>query len=215
MKVNGKKTQLVCISASNEASVFSYIGTKDSRIESKDCLKILGFWFGCKPGVGKQVEVMQAKFRSRLWMLCRLKKYGMKTCDLLFIYKSVIRPVLDFCVVTYHSMLTDVQSEQLERLQKCAFRLIYGQDTCYDDALSISDTDRLDVRRKKQLEKFTVKASNNPRFKDKWFPRNDNIYTDHLRTRQKYKELRYRTNRLGVSPLFEMRRILNRLENES
>ena len=215
MKVNDRKTQIVCISASNESDVRSFIDPKESRIESTDCLKILGFWFSRRPGVSEQVKVMQSKFRSRLWLLWRLKNSGMSTCDLLFMYKTVIRPVLDFCAPTYHPMLTEQQTLVLERLQKCAFRLIYGSEVSYLDALSISGTDSLEDRRKIQLENFAVRASNNPRFKDKWFPLNNNEYTCQLRNRPKYQEMNYKTSRLGNSPLFEMRRILNRLNCES
>ena len=137
----------------------------------------------------------------------------MATNDLLYFYKSVIRPVLDFCAVTYHSMLSEKQSLDLEKLQKCAFRLIYGSDIVYRDALAISNTDSLEDRRQTQLENFTVKVSKNPRFKDKWFPLNTNSYTDQLQRKLKYKELNYGTKRLGDSPLFEMRRILNRLDD--
>ena len=216
MKVNEAKTQLLCISASND-DVHSFINTNGSRIESMPELKILGFWFSRRPGVSKQVSIMQAKFRSRLWMLWRLKNSGMQTCDLLYIYikKSVICPVLDFCAVTYHSLLTATQSESLERLQKSAFRLIYGSETTYADALSISGTESLVERRGLQLERFAVKASQNPRFKDKWFPQNNNEHTSLLRTRNKYQEMSYTTDRLEKSPLFEMRRILNRIDRES
>ena len=185
MRVNESKTQLVCISSS-DSEVRSYINTSESRIESADKLKILGFWFSRKPGVSEQVQVMQSKFRTRLWMLWRLKNSGMETDDLLFIYKSVIRPVLDFCAVTYHSMLTDKQSAALE-MQKCAFRVIYGYGVTYADSLAVSGTDSLVTRREIQLENFALKASNSARFKDKWFPINDNSYTPHLRTHQKYK----------------------------
>ena len=68
---------------------------------------------------------------------------------------------------------------------------------------------------KTQLENFTVKASLNPRFKDKWFPLNDNEYADQLRKKKKYQEQNYKTSRLGNSPLFEMRRILNRLNDNA
>ena len=91
--------------------------------------------------------------------------------------------------------------------------MIYGSETDYRDALAVSGTDSLEERRQKQLENFAVKASKNPHFSTKWFPLNTNEYTNHLRKRQKYREFNYKTSRLGTSPLFEMRRILNRIDD--
>lgn len=159
MKVNEEKTQLVAISASKESIVKTYINTGETRIESTDRLKILGFWFGTRPGVSLQVEAMQEKFRKRVWTLFRLKKSGLSSDDLLFFYNTVIRPVFDFCAVTYHSMLTREQTEQLERLQKCAFRVIYSYDLSYQEALAVSNSMTLEERRKGQLARFAQKKT--------------------------------------------------------
>ena len=50
MKVNGLKTQLLCINPSNACSVKSYINIEDRRIISGEKMKILGFVFGPTPG---------------------------------------------------------------------------------------------------------------------------------------------------------------------
>ena len=81
-------------------------------------LKILGFWFDTRPGVELHVEKMEEKLRKRLWTLRHLSRADMPQSDLLFLYKSVIRPVLDFAAVAYHTMLTAGQTYRLEQLQK-------------------------------------------------------------------------------------------------
>ena len=105
MKVNESKTQVVCISAAKNAVVRSYINANE-RITSADELKILGFWFSTTPGVSLHVQKTVKKFCKRLWSLRHLKRSGMSQDDLLFIYMSVLRPVIDFASVAYHTLLT-------------------------------------------------------------------------------------------------------------
>ena len=110
MRVNEGKTQVLCISSSKSSTVKSYIDG-ESRVGSGDELKILGFWFGTAPGVGLHIDKTEKKFRQRLWSLRHLKRAGMSTADLIFIYLTILRPVLDFAAPAYHSMLTKEQDD--------------------------------------------------------------------------------------------------------
>ena len=56
-------------------------------------------------------------YNSKLWALRFVKQAGLKQDDLLLIYKSTLRPTLDFASVTFHSFLTAEQSLNIERLQ--------------------------------------------------------------------------------------------------
>ena len=64
MKVNQKKTQLLCVSASNMSEVSSYIRGGEGRIESGTELKILGFIFGNYPSVRPHVNYMLNKAKK-------------------------------------------------------------------------------------------------------------------------------------------------------
>ena len=66
MRVNESNTQMLCISAASASDVKTYVNTKNSRIESDTSLKILGFWFGEKPGVELHVSKLEMKFRGCL-----------------------------------------------------------------------------------------------------------------------------------------------------
>ena len=90
MRVNAAKTQVLCISSTLNSRVDSYLNTPDQRISSSDTLKILGFWFGIAPGVGLHVEKTLEKVRKRLWLLRHLKRSGMSTNDLIFIYELTV-----------------------------------------------------------------------------------------------------------------------------
>ena len=114
-RVNEQKTQLLCISGTKYSEVRSYIRTESCQeIKSSDELKILAFWFENKPTVAVHVRKLSEKFRARLWCLRHLKRSEMSPNNLLFVYLSVLRPVLDFATPTNHSILSVTQTECLE-----------------------------------------------------------------------------------------------------
>ena len=101
-----------------------------------------------------------------------MKRSGVSERDLLFCYKTIIRPVLDFTSVTYHPMLSATQSNDLELLQKRATKIIYGYDSDYKSILQNKPLDCLAERREEMFKKYSVKSSKNSRVKDKWLPLN-------------------------------------------
>ena len=73
MRVNEKKTQLLCVSASTYTEVNSYIRYNGSRIMSTDSLKILGFVFGSRPTVRPHVDNLIKKLKRNCG-LCGMPK---------------------------------------------------------------------------------------------------------------------------------------------
>jgi len=56
-------------------------------------------------------------------------QFGLKPHHLLHFYLTVIRPVLEYCLVVWHHSLTKAQSETLEAIQRWALRIIYPPTT--------------------------------------------------------------------------------------
>ena len=126
MRVNEKKTQMLCMHACKNNLISSYIRVGNGSIQSTNELKILGFKFNQDPTAIHHVNSLIDKFYSRLWTLRFLKKGGMSKPDLVKIYESVIRPAVEYSGVVYHSLIPQYQSDKLESIQKQAFRIIYG-----------------------------------------------------------------------------------------
>ena len=124
-----------------------------------------------------------------------------------FTYKSLIRPVLDFAVPAYHSLLTNSQSNQLEKLQRSAFKVIFGWATSYRTVLEEKNEETLLERRKRLVDQFTKKASEHPRFSNQWFERKKEDGRS-LRRREKLVHQRPRTERFKNNPLCYMRKRL-------
>ena len=212
MVVNQKKTQMLCISASTHDDCVTYIRpVSDGQISetsSANQLKILGFWFSSKPTVSLHVTKMCEKFRARLWGFRRLKLAGLPISDLLKIYTTVLRPILEFACVTFGPMLTNELSDTVERLQLKVLKIAYGLHVSYNAALTASGQKTLKTRRNDLLRKFALKTVKNGRYSEKWFPLARSTQHE-TRFPKRYLEQNSRTERLYKSPLFTMRRLLN------
>lgn len=189
-----------------EASVWP---SENEAISSGPSLKIVGFWFGSRPDVSAHVEKMIAKFQSRMWVLYHLKNARVPPDDMLVLYKSLIRPVLDFAVPAYHSLLTQNQSERIERLQRSAFKIIFGWAVSYRTVLEEKQEESLCDRRIRLVDQFTKKANSHPRFGPEWFAKRKEDGRN-LRRREALFHPRPRTERFKNNPVNYMRK---RIEN--
>ena len=208
MKVNCKKTQLLCLTPDNGYTPWSSITTPDGDIQSSDCMKLLGFLLGTAPGVSDHFEFLRKKFRARFWRLIHLRRAGMRHLQLYKIYAVLVRPVLEANCVIFHPMLTVTQSLALERMQKQVFRLCFGTALSYDALREEHNLETLAARRENAVRRFVAKTLVNPRFADRWFIRREEVDAN-LRRRRPYIEKRARTERYQKSPLVYMQKIAN------
>ena len=127
----------------------------------------------------------------------------------MLVYKSMIRPVAEYCSSVYHSLITKSDSLELDRLQMQALKGIFGWRLSYAELLSKSGLERLDVRREAAFNYLAKKMSESSRFSC-LFPLNPERRAG-LRVLEKYKVYHARTERYLNSPLNRMRRFLNEL----
>ena len=73
------------------------------------------------------------------------KKAMIENGLLVEIYKSSLRPILEFCSVVYHSMVSKEQSKALERLQRQVLRVIYGFEVSMEECFEKSGLETLEV----------------------------------------------------------------------
>ena len=209
MKVNTAKTNMICVSDCLNHMARSYILDSDgNRIESSDKMKILGWHFSSKPTVEAHVNVLKRRFRERYWILRHLKHNGFSESDLLRVYTVIVRPVADYMMEIYHSMLTDAQDEAIERLQTHALKCIFSPKISGRRLRALSGLTTLRERRIQYCDKFAEKCVRNPRF-EHWFSERKLSLGRQTRSSQKYEEEFARCDRLYYSPVFYMRRRLN------
>ena len=88
------------------------------------------------------------KARNKLWLLRRIKQFGLGRSFMFDLYTKEIRSLLEMCVPVWHSGLTNQQSNSIERIQKMALRIILGERYLnYKNALDIFRTQSLHQRR--------------------------------------------------------------------
>ena len=88
-------------------------------------------------------------------MLRRLRKLGASQTDMLDVYYTQVRCVLEFGVAVWASGLTMAEATQIERVQKCALHVILGVNyISYENSLEILKTEKLSERRSKIYLKF-------------------------------------------------------------
>ena len=109
-------------------------------VESSDKLKLLGFMFSESPDVSLQISNLITRATKRMFVLRYYSRF-MPGKNLKKLYCALVRSVLEYSLVTYHSMLTKKQSNDLELVQNKCLHCIYGYDKSYDDLLKESGLD--------------------------------------------------------------------------
>ena len=169
MAINRKKTQLLVISPPNGCNTRAALKIGDEEIRSQPRLKLVGFSFCEKPNASKHVEQIREKFRVRIWMMYHLKRAGFKGRNLYRLYCCYLRTIVEYCSVVYHSLLTAVQSEALERPHRQAIRVCYGNKGQIANVMATEGIETLEARRVRQCDVFIRKAACNPTFAGRWF----------------------------------------------
>ena len=209
MKINNNKTKMLCISAARGYTPASYIITDNNdRIESSDCMKVLGFHFDMAPNVKHHMKLLHRRFKCRMWSLRHVKRNVFKQSELLHVYKAMIRPVAEYCSVIFHTMATQADSLELERIQMQALKGIYGWRHSYSSLLEKSGIERLDVRRERRFVELAKKMHLTNRFSS-WFPLRATRRTGLREAGEKFKVYTAHCSRYFNSPLNQMRRRLN------
>ena len=123
-----------------------------------------------------------------------------------------VRSILEFSATVWHSSLTEENRNDLERVQKTAFRIILGQRyKTYQNALNILNLETLDERRNILCLNFAKRTSKHPKLK-KMFPLNEKMHSMKTRKQEKYKVQKAQTERLKRSAVIFMQNLLNEQE---
>ena len=208
MEVNPSKTQLLCITSAINYQVRSYIYSDGQKLLSGDTLKLLDYTMCRRPNSDQHITDIRRKYDIRAWILRNLRQAGVPPQRLVLVYCSLIRPVLEYPSVVFHSGLTEEASDRLERLQSASLRSIFGQGMSYSASLEQSGLTTLKERRNELLLNFANRAAGSERFSTAWFPETDETNYE-LRRTLKYKQELALRDRLLCAPIFKMRQLLN------
>ena len=152
---------------------------------------------------------MTSRALKKLWILIRFKALWGTRNQLLTVYLSRVRSILEFACPVFNGSLTLEQRQKIEMVQKKAFAIILGREYhSYETALSTLNQERLDTRRERLCLSFAVKCTKSykhmPMFPTNIFAR------ENMRHSKRYQERICRTSRHYRSPIPYLTRLLNR-----
>ena len=209
MKVNIDKTKVMLFNKARKYDFLPNCHFKDGEmLQIVEEIKLLGVVVRSDLSWSSNCKQICQKGYARMWMLRRLKPYGANTEELLDIYRTQIRCVLEFAVAAWNSGLTLDQINQIERVQKCALAVILGQGyQSYSNALSVLDMDTLSDRRHVLCLKFATKSYKNDKF-NTWFNPNNGPHTTRS-IAPILKPVQARKGKFKKSPLSYLTSLLN------
>ena len=148
MLINAKKTkELVIDFARIHRANPNHITIDGQQIEQVDSAKLLGLTISDDLSWETHVNNITKKANQRLFMLRLLRRAQVSMEQLLTIYTSRIRPVLEYACQVWHPGLIKGQTDLIESVQKRALRIIMP-DASYELALEIAELPSLAQRRK-------------------------------------------------------------------
>ena len=209
MRINISKTKAMVFNGSKTQDFLPKLQLdQNCDLQVVEEHKLLGVIFMSNMSWQAHVDHMCLNAYRRMWMLRRLKNLGAKTADLIAVYTTQIRCVVEFAVAVWNSGITKTQVAQLERIQRCALAIILAdQFKDYKTALKSTNLEPLDLRRKTLCYKFALKSSKHPKFAS-WFCLSDEKKINTRTKRERFKPVLARTKRYEKSPIAYLTKLL-------
>ena len=159
--------------------------------------------------MGKNITSIIKRANARMNILRKLKEFKPKMNDMRVIYISYIRSVLEQSCQVWHSSITEENSNDLERVQKDALKIILQENyVCYESALHKMNLMDLKSRRELLCGKFALSCISNQKT-SKMFPNRNNLKS--LRKNEKFEVIYARTKRYKNTSIPYMQSLLNNL----
>ena len=164
------------------------------QLEIVKSAKILGETLTDNLKWNKHVGTVVSKASKRLHLLRQLQRAGVDEHHLIDFYNACIRSVVEYACEVFHSNLPTYLSEELERVQRRAMRIIFP-GMKYKEALEQGLYDR----REYLCTKLFRQIEQDPCHKLKTLLPNLNTGVDSIRTVTKYALLLIKTDRFKNS----------------
>ena len=179
----------------------------DTIVETLTETKLLGTIIENNFSWNSNTSYLIKKAYSRMQLLRKIVSFNVSMDDLKHIYIICVRSLLEQSCNVWHSMLTQENRDNLERVQKSALKIILDQQfKNYENALNILDLDTLEERRDKLCLSSAIKSTKNEKMKSFFILNNKN---HQMNTRNKEKYIVNFANRFQNSPILYMQRKLN------
>ena len=155
MKINSEKSKEMIISFSHGdlANEVPNILIDGKVVERVDHVKLLGITLSNDLTWKRHVDNIVKKAGKRIYMLYQLKRAGVNQADLVTIYISFVRPVVEYACPVWHTNLPIYLSDNIEMIQKRDVRAIFP-GMSYVDILNLINLSTLKERRDYLCKKY-------------------------------------------------------------
>ena len=178
------------------------------QIEVVEQLKVLGVQITSDLKWNENTQFITNRGYKKLWILRRLKKCGANQSELVDIYCKHVRSILEYAAVVWHAGLTQINTVDIERVQKAALSIILGKNyLSYNHALEVLKLKTFSERRDVLCMKFARKAFKSEKYST-WFVPDSNTQNTRRKVNQT-KEACTRTSRFQKSALPYLTSLLN------
>ena len=208
MELNIDKTKAMIFNFSKDKQFTVSLEINNKQISIVDNVKLLGTHITTDLKWELNTQQIVKRANARMEILRKIRDFKPKLEDMKTIYISYIRSILEQSCQVWNFNLTNENIDDLERVQKNAFRIILGQSySNYESALNILNLEDLQARRNYLCKKFAIKCTQNEKTKN-MFKLNAKINRN-LKYREKYQVEFARTARYKQSAIPQMQRLLN------
>ena len=199
--INGKKTKEMILHFSKrfDKGTIPSLVLDDSIIGRVEEFKLLGVVIRSDLSWCSHVKYMITKASRRIFVVTAMVRSGMNRTDLLIVYSSLVRSVLEYASPVWHCGLSQTQSQEIEKVQRRCFKIIFPS-LSYREALIDSGYELLSARRERASRELFEQIKNPLHIlNDLLTPRVNNDGC--IRTRDSYPYVipRQKTNRLSKS----------------
>lgn len=122
----------------------------NANIEEVTQFKLLGVTLTNKLKWDVPVQNICSKASQRLTLL---KRAGVPANDIVKVYSTITRPILEYAAEIWHPGLTKQQSQILEHIRKRALAIAFN-DLNYEEAIVTSGLETLQIRRNNICKRF-------------------------------------------------------------
>ena len=159
MKINDKKSKIMLFNKSRTHDFPPEFSFRNGEyLECIESTKLLGVHISTDLRWRENCYQMNKKAMAKMWLLRRLKKLNLDTNLILDFYLKEIRPVVEHGAPIWTSGLTKSQICDLERIQKTALKIIFGESyISYNVACTLANILPLEYRRSELCTKFAIK----------------------------------------------------------
>lgn len=133
------------------------ITTGGTEIGCVKSFKLLGVYLSSDLTWATHVDYVLKKANRRLYALRQLKRCGVLPADIVKVYCSLVRSVVEYASVVF-SNLPQYLVDALEKLQKRALKIIYPNYS-YEAALDAANLEKLECRRVNICSSFVSKLT--------------------------------------------------------